>query len=75
MANYVTLASDKSKKIALLLCIFLGFIGAHQYYVGRIGRGILYTFTVGLLGFGWIGDIVTISTGGFRDNAGAPLRQ
>ena len=28
MANYVTSTSDKSKTTALILCIFLGFVGA-----------------------------------------------
>ncbi len=32
MANYSTITSDKSKSVALLLCIFLGFTGAHYFY-------------------------------------------
>lgn len=75
MANYVTNTSDKSKTTALLLCIFLGMIGAHHFYVGRIGMGLLYLFTAGLFGIGWIVDIIKIATGGFKDNVGAPLRQ
>lgn len=75
MANYTTITSDKSKKTALLLCAIGGIFGAHQYYVGRISRGLLYTFTAGLFCIGWIGDIIAISTGTFRDGAGAPLRQ
>ena len=73
MANYVTITSDKSKKTALLLCIFLGEFGAHQYYVGKIGKGILYTCTFGLFGFGWIIDIFKIALGNFLDNTDAPL--
>ena len=75
MANYVTITSDKRKKTALLLCVFLGMFGAHQYYVGKIGKGILYTCTFGLFGIGWIVDIFKIALGNFRDNTGAPLRQ
>lgn len=75
MANYMTMTSDKSKKTALILCIAAGFLGAHNFYVGKVSRGLLYLFTVGLFGFGWISDIIGISTGSFRDNAGAPLRQ
>lgn len=75
MANYVTQTSDKSKKTALILCVFGGFFGIHQFYVGKIGSGILYLFTGGLFMFGWIVDIVKISIGSFRDNVGAPLRQ
>lgn len=72
---YVVNTSDKSKTTALLLCIFLGFFGAHQFYVGKIGKGLLYLFTAGIFGIGWIVDIFRILTGGFRDNVGAPLRK
>ena len=75
MGNYTTLTSDKNKNIALLCCIFGGFFGIHQYYVGNIGKGLLYTFTCGLFLFGWIGDLIKIATGSFKDNAGMPLRK
>ncbi len=75
MANYVTVTSDKKKRTALLLCIFLGWMGAHYFYVGRIGRGIVSLFTFNLFGIGWIIDIFRVALGGFRDNVGAPLRQ
>mgnify|MGYP000202176321 CR=1 FL=1 len=75
MANYVTITSDKSKIVALLLCVFLGILGFHRFYVGKVGTGIIYLFTGGILGIGWILDIIKICTGTFRDGAGAPLRQ
>lgn len=75
MANYTTITSDKSKKTALLCCIFGGFLGIHQFYVGKFGKGFLYLFTAGLFCFGWIADIIKIASGSFLDNAGAPLRQ
>jgi len=75
MASYVTATSDRDKRTALLLCVFLGMFGAHYFYVGRIGKGILYLCTCGLVGTGWVMDVIKIATGGFRDNAGAPLRQ
>ena len=75
MANYTTITSDKSKTTALWCCVLGGIFGIHQFYVGNIGKGILYLFTGGLFIVGWIIDIVKIATGGFLDNAGAPLRQ
>lgn len=33
--------SSKSRLIAFLLCTFAGYVGAHNFYVGRIRRGIL----------------------------------
>ena len=74
MAKYVTNTSDKNKKTALILCALLGILGFHYFYVGRIGKGLLYLFTGGLFCFGWIADIIKIATGGFKDNSGQYLR-
>ena len=61
--------------VALLLCIFLGGIGAHRFYVGKIGTGILYLLTGGLFGSGWVIDIILIVAGSFKDQFDLPLRQ
>ena len=74
MAHYQTMTSDKNKDTALLLCIFGGLFGLHQFYVGKIGKGLLYLVTGGFFGIGWILDIFSILLGSFRDNTGAPLR-
>jgi len=75
MANYVTQTSDKKKGTALLLCLFLGWLGFHQFYVGRIGKGLLYVCTLGFFLIGVIIDFFSILMGSFRDNVGAPLRE
>ena len=67
--------SKKNKMVALLLCIFLGVLGVHRFYVGKIGTGLLYLFTVGLFGIGWIIDIILIAVGSFKDQFDLPLRQ
>ena len=66
--------SQKSKVTALLLCIFLGGIGVHRFYVGKTGTGILYLLTGGVFGIGWIVDIFSIAFGGFRDANGQFLK-
>lgn len=48
-----------SKTIGYLLWIF-GFIGAHRFYYGKTISGIIYFFTLGLLGIGWIIDLFLI---------------
>lgn len=48
------------KWAAFLLCLFLGPIGAHKFYEGKTGMGLLYLFTGGLLGIGWIADLLII---------------
>lgn len=50
----------KNKWTAFLLCFFLGGLGAHKFYEGKTGMGILYIFTVGLCGIGWLIDLITI---------------
>ena len=62
--------SDKSRSIALVLGLVLGVFGAHRFYVGKIGTGILQLFTLGGLGIWYLIDNITIASGGFRDAEG-----
>jgi TM2 domain-containing membrane protein YozV len=39
-----TTAEGKSQLVAVLLCFFLGGLGIHDFYMGRIGKGILQIF-------------------------------
>lgn len=48
------------KWVALLLCIFLGFLGGHKFYEGKGGMGVLYIFTGGLFCIGIIIDLISI---------------
>lgn len=66
--------SPKSKAVVLPLCIFLGVLGVHRYYVGKIGTGVLWTLTAGFFGIGWIVDIFTVALGGFYDVNGYVVR-
>ncbi len=66
--------SSKSKMTALILCIFLGYLGIHYFYVGKAGMGCLYLFTCGLFGFGWFIDIIRIACGSFADSNGLSLK-
>lgn len=51
-----------NKITALILCVLFGWVGAHKFYEGRVGLGILYIFTMGLFGIGWIVDFIIILT-------------
>lgn len=63
----------KNRIVALLLCLFLGGIGAHRFYVGKTGTGIVWLLTLGCFGIGWLVDLVKIITGRFTDKKGNPL--
>lgn len=48
-----------SKTVGYLLWIF-GFTGLHRFYYGKPLTGILWLFTAGLLGVGWLIDLFLI---------------
>ncbi len=50
----------KNKWVAFLLCLFLGGIGAHKFYEGKILLGIIYLCTLGLFGIGTLVDLIVI---------------
>lgn len=72
-SGYTSLVSVKSKTIALVLAIFLGYLGIHRFYVGKPVSGVVYFFTAGVFGLGWIIDIILILAGSFRDGMGFPI--
>ncbi len=67
--------SEKDWLVTLLLCIFLGGIGAHRFYAGKIGTGILQLITVGGCGIWTLIDLIMIITGKFEDKDGNVIQQ
>ncbi|EGC35266.1 hypothetical protein DICPUDRAFT_33672 [Dictyostelium purpureum] len=43
--------------VAYILWFFLGLLGIHRFYLGRTISGIVYLFTGGIFGIGWLVDI------------------
>jgi len=66
--------SPKSRWAAFFLCLFLGYWGAHKFYLGKYGAGILYFLTVGLFGIGWFVDLILLLAGAATDKQGRRLR-
>ena len=67
--------TDKRKLPAFLLCFFLGFLGAHRFYVGKIGTGVLQLLTLGGLGIWALIDCIIILVGSFTDKEGNKLTE
>lgn len=51
---------ERSKWTAFLLCVFLGFLGAHKFYEGKTVMGVIYLFTMGIFGIGWFIDTIAL---------------
>ena len=64
---------SRTRQITLALCIFLGLFGAHRFYVGKPKLAVVYIFTAGLAGWGWLVDLIMIILGKFKDKNGNPL--
>lgn len=72
--GYDSLVSHKSRWLAFALCAFLGYLGVHRFYTGKIATGLLWLFTGGLFGLGWLIDALAILVGFFRDSNGLQLK-
>ncbi len=73
--NYEASASDKRLAPAFLLKFFLGFLGIHRFYVGKIGTGLLQLFTLGGFGIWALVDHFLLVWGAFTDKAGHRVTQ
>lgn len=47
--------------LAWLLLYFTGWLGLHRLYQGKIITGLVFLFTFGLFGIGWLYDVCTLN--------------
>lgn len=52
---------DTNYSLAWILLVFLGFFGIHRMYMGKWLSGMLYLFTFGLIGLGYLYDMLTLN--------------
>lgn len=69
----------KSRWIAILLAFFLGWMGAHNFYLGNVARGVFqFVFTIVTLGVGviwsWFEMFLLLTRNTNEDAKGVPLR-
>ncbi len=65
--------SNKSKSTTFLLCCFLGGLGIHRFYLGKLITGILMLLTAGGFAIWWLIDLYRIITGRLKDKEGNDL--
>jgi TM2 domain-containing membrane protein YozV len=66
--------SEKNWVATLLLCLLLGTLGVHRFYVGKIGTGILQLITLGGFGIWTLIDLIVIIIGNFKDGEGKVIK-
>ena len=60
--------SNKSRTVALILCLIGGVVGWHYLYVGRFWRAVLCFLTFNFFFLGYIIDIYRITRYHFKDD-------
>ena len=73
--NLPATISEKRILPAFLLCFFLGIFGAHRFYAGKVGTGVLQLVTFGGLGIWALVDFIMIIVGTFTDSEGEKITQ
>ena len=66
--------SPKGFVPTLILCILLGGLGVHRFYVGKVVTGIIMILTFGGLGIWTLIDLIRIAVGSFKDSNGLPIK-
>ncbi|WP_245999740.1 TM2 domain-containing protein [Paraflavitalea soli] len=68
--NAVPRDGDKSQVIALILCIVVGGLGIHRFYLGYTWQGIVQLLTLGVCGIWTLIDLIRIITGDLQPKNG-----
>ena len=68
-------SSEKKILPAFLMCLFLGPLGIHRFFVGKTGSGIAQIFTLGGFMIWALVDLIKIASGSFKDSDGKTLTE
>jgi TM2 domain-containing membrane protein YozV len=61
--------------LALILSLFLGWLGMDRFYLGYVGLAVLKMLTLGGFGIWWLFDLLLIVTDNMVDADGDHLRR
>lgn len=70
-----SVVSDRRWITAFLLAFFLGTLGIHRFYLGRVGTGVAMLFTGGGCLIWQIIDVASIAMERLPDHLGRPLKK
>ena len=60
-AGHRFIAGPVNYNLTWILLTFVGVLGIHRFYMGKIFTGLIYLFTVGLFGIGILYDFLTLN--------------
>ena len=73
LLNSSTTTSTTDCLTLFLLTFFVGVLGVHRFYVGKIGTGFLMLLTLGGLGVWFLVDLILVGTGQFTNKDGEKI--
>ena len=73
LLNSPTTTSTTDWLTLFLLTFFVGVLGVHRFYVGKIGTGFLMLLTLGGLGVWFLVDLILVVTGQFTNKEGQKI--
>ena len=73
LLNSSTTISTTDWLTLFLLTFFVGVLGVHRFYVGKIGTGFLMLLTLGGLGVWFLVDLILVVTGQFTNKDGEKI--
>ena len=73
LLNSSTTTSSTDWLTLFLLTFFVGVLGVHRFYVGKIGTGFLMLLTLGGLGVWYLVDLILVVTGQFTNKDGQKI--
>ena len=73
LLNSSTTTSTTDWLTLFLLTFFVGVLGVHRFYVGKICTGVLMLITLGGLGVWYLVDLLLVVTGQFTNKDGQKI--